>query len=157
MTLYEINQAISGCLTIDTETGEAMFDEERFAELEMLRQDKLENIACWIKNLNADAEALQKEILSLKKRKEDAERTAERLTELLKNELNGERFSTPKVAVSWRRSSQVVADNIEIVPPAFLRIKTITEIDKVAVKDATKRGESIPGVHIEETLNMNIK
>ena len=58
MTIYEIDQAIMNC--VDAETGE-IIDTERLDKLQMERDAKLENVACWIKDLKAEAEALKAE------------------------------------------------------------------------------------------------
>ena len=62
MNLYEIDQEIMNC--VDMETGE-IIDPARLDELQMDRDIKIENIACWIKNLYADAEAFKTEKQSL--------------------------------------------------------------------------------------------
>ena len=56
MTIYEIDQAIMEC--VDIETGE-IIDTEQLDKLQMERDTKLENVACWIKELTAEAEAIK--------------------------------------------------------------------------------------------------
>ena len=56
--LYEIQEGILSC--IDLKTGE-IIDVERLHELQMERRQKIRNIACWIKNLLADARAYEEE------------------------------------------------------------------------------------------------
>ena len=51
MTLYEIDDAILNC--IDEETGE-IIDAEQLDKLYMEKEEKLENIALWIKDLKAE-------------------------------------------------------------------------------------------------------
>lgn len=58
MNLYEIDREILAC--IDYETGEIL-DSQRLEMLEMEKEKKIENIGLWIKNLEAEAEALKKE------------------------------------------------------------------------------------------------
>ena len=58
MNLYEIDAEILGC--VDVETGE-IFDVDKFEELSLTRDAKIENICLWIKNLKAQAEALKAE------------------------------------------------------------------------------------------------
>ena len=48
MKLYEIDEAILNC--IDTETGE-IIDADQLDKLTMERDTKIENVACWIKDL----------------------------------------------------------------------------------------------------------
>ena len=65
MTLYEINQALTECMKIDAETGEITLDETLYNQLDMLRNDKLESIACWVKNLTAESKAIADEAKAL--------------------------------------------------------------------------------------------
>ena len=58
MKLYEIDREIEAC--IDFDTGEIL-DSERLDALQMERAAKLEGVACWIKNLTADAKAFREE------------------------------------------------------------------------------------------------
>ena len=58
MNLYEIDSEILGC--VDITTGE-IFDEDKFEELSLSREAKIENICLWIKNLKAEIEALKAE------------------------------------------------------------------------------------------------
>ena len=56
MNLYEINSQILNC--IDQETGEIM-DIDRLEALNMAKAEKVDNIACWVKNLEADVLAFE--------------------------------------------------------------------------------------------------
>ena len=74
MTLYEINQNIESALErmfteVDEETGEVK-DElvTELAELNIARDEKLEAIGCYIKNLQAEAAAILEESKQLKAR-----------------------------------------------------------------------------------------
>ena len=58
MKLYEIDNAILDC--IDLETGEVI-DTERLDAPNMERDAKIENVACWIKDLRAENEAIKSE------------------------------------------------------------------------------------------------
>lgn len=78
--LYEINESIVAAFErgIDAETGEILSEKalEELAKLEMERDEKVEGIALWIKNLLADAEVLKKEkrCLNSAKRQRKTER-----------------------------------------------------------------------------------
>ena len=80
MTLYEIDEQILGC--VDSETGE-IIDEEKLAELNIAFDEKVENIALWIKNLLSEAEAIKQEKLKLGDRQKAAENKAESLKKYL--------------------------------------------------------------------------
>lgn len=155
MTLYEIDKSISDL--IDPETGEIL-DYEAFESLQMEREQKCENIACWIKNLNAEATAIREEEKTLADRRRAAENKAERLKMYLRLALNGQKFSTSKVAVSYRNSRRVfIGDEAEFLRehPEYARIKT--EIDKASITDALKSGEIIPGAILEDNISVIVR
>ena len=65
MNLYEIDTEILGC--VDMETGE-IIDDGRLDRLQMEKEKKIENIACWYKNLKAEEGAIDSEIKNLNAR-----------------------------------------------------------------------------------------
>ena len=89
MTIYEIDQAIMRC--VDLETGE-IIDTEKLDKLQMERDTKLENVACWIKDLKAEAEALKNEKQALAERQKVAENKMESLKKYLGYALDGNAF-----------------------------------------------------------------
>ena len=151
--LFEINQATMNC--IDMETGE-IIDTEALDRLEMERDTKIENIALWIKNLNADAAALKAEKQALEARQKAAENKAESLKRYLAAALNGSRFATPKVAITWRRSESVDVTDISKLDKEYLKYSDPTP-DKTKLKAALKLGIEIEGATLTEKQNMQIK
>lgn len=89
MNLFEIENEIMNCW--DQETGEIL-DSDRLDQLEMERDTKIENIALYIKNLTADAEALKAEKQSFAERQKAAENKAELLKKYLATYLAGQKF-----------------------------------------------------------------
>ena len=104
MKLYEIDNAILDC--IDMETGE-IIDIDKLNELELERETKIENVACWIKDLKVEAEAIKTEKQALAERQRVAENKAESLKKWLAYALQGEKFKTPKCAISFRKTESV--------------------------------------------------
>lgn len=153
-SLYEINQAISEC--IDTETGE-LIDTERLEHLTMEKGEKIENVACWVKNLTAEAAAYNAEKKVFAEREATALKTAESLKKWLAVALEGQKFSTAKCAVSFRKSEAVMVDDINLIPAEMLRVKTTYEPDKTAIKNAIKSGREINGCMLVENSNIQIK
>ena len=153
MTLFEIEQEILSC--IDTETGE-IIDLERLNSLEIDRDRKIENIALWIKNLLADAEALKNQKQIFADRQKVAENKAESLKQYLNNYLAGQKFSTDKVAISFRKSTAVnITDPLQI-PKEYLKYSDPT-IDKAAIKKAIAQGSVVGGAEIVESQSIQIK
>jgi len=58
------------------------------------------------------------------------------------------RFSFPNHELSSRRSQAVVIDDEQALAPEWLTVKTTTQPDKAAIKQALKAGHQIPGVQL---------
>ena len=159
MKLWEINQALEALLEQeDPETGELLCDMEQLEAVLMERDAKLENIALYIKNKTAEAEAIKAEKLALEKRQKTAANKAERAKGFLEEYLKGQKFSTPKVAVSWRRSEAVdLTERFWRTANNGRFLKYTPEANKTAIKAALKNGEEIPGAELVSRNNMQIK
>jgi len=163
MKLFDIDEKLAACVkldesrVVDTESGE-IIDLEAIAALEMERDKKIENLGCWYKNLLADAEALKAQKNAFAEREKAAKDKAESLKGFLGRYLNGKKFETAKVAMSFRKSEAVEFDAkcIGDVPEEFLKFKD-PELDKVAVKKAIKAGETVPGCELVQRQNLQIK
>ena len=161
MNLYEINLAIEKAFdeAIDPETGEIL-SENALAyldELEMARDTKIENIGCWIKNLDAEAEALKKEKQAFADRQKRAEKKSASLRRYLSSVLDGQKFQTEKVAISFRKSESVQIDDESQIPAPYIKQKIETMPDKTAIKKAIKAGVVLPGASLVESQNVQIK
>ena len=162
MNLYQINEAIEATfsLAVDPATGEV--DDEKLYLLEMLEMDrdkKVENIACLIKNLRADATAYKAEKDAFAKRQKQAENKADSLVRYLETALNGEKFSTDKCAINFRKTSKIVLNEgctVYDIDTHYLRMKE-PELDKQAIKQALADGIKVDGVHEEPGLSMTVR
>lgn len=152
-TLYEINAAILEC--IDTETGE-IIDCERLNALEVERQQKIENVALWYKNLLSDAEQYKAEKTAFAEKERIAKNKAESLKRWLDLALAGESYKSTRVNISYRASEQVIIDDIFKIDDSYIKYAEPTP-DKAAIKKALKEGAKIDGAHIESKSNIQIK
>ena len=153
MNLFEINQEIMSC--VDTETGE-LLDEEKFAALQIDMQDKLEGLGCWIKNLEADAAALKAEEQAFAERRKSVERQITNKKQYLSNFLDGEKFETLRVKISFRKSESLEVSEEAKIPEEFLKYKE-PEVNKVDLKKAVKAGLVLDGVQLVQKQNIQIK
>lgn len=153
MKLYEIDQAILDC--IDLETGE-IIDTEQLDKLTMEREAKLENVACWIKELKAEAEALKAEKMAFAKRQQVAENKMESLKKYLAYALDGQAFKTTRASVTFRKSQSVEIADIYKLDENYLRYKE-PEADKTAIKEAIKQGKTVAGATLVENTSVIIK
>lgn len=155
--LYEISRKIAYFeFEIDPETGE-LLNAPEWDELNMTYEKKVENIACYIKDINGDVAKFKAEEEQLKKRRKSLERKAEYLEQLLLNNMGGEKFSSVRCAVSFRRSEAVQVDSVEHIPAELLRVKTTVEPNKTAIKEALKAGTEISGCKLIENTSIQIK
>ena len=160
MTLWEINAAITAC--VDAETGE-IIDFDQLDKLQMAREEKLENIALYIKALEAEVIAIREEEKALAARRKVKENKVFRLREYLSDALAGQSFETPRVALSFRSSQAVkVTDSLALLDwlqsnyDDCLTYKT-PGVRLDAVKMLIKRGVDVPGAEIETRSNLQMK
>lgn len=158
--LYEINQTLLNLRETEdgiicTLTGELLTT----ADLEKLAVEKdkvIENLACWYKELETDADGIDAEIKRLQERKKAKKNKAEQLKKVLADELNGKKFETAKCAMSFRKSSSVVVDNEDSIPGGYL-VEQKPKVDKTAIKKALNAGVEVAGCHLETKNNLQIK
>lgn len=170
MNIYEIDRNFADTmeeimLVFDEETGEVTdidkFEElkRRLNELQEERDTKISNVACWYKQLCAEAEAIKAEKMALAKRQQTAEKKAENLKKYLEYALQGEKFKDARVSISYRKSKSVAfSDNFDCrnLPEEFQKITyepKKTELKKAIEED----GIDFPGVEIVEKTSMQIK
>lgn len=153
MNLFQIDEEIMSC--VDMETGE-IIDTEKLEQLTVDRDTKIENIACWIKNLSAEAEALKVQKQIFADRQKTAENKMESLKKYLSGYLDGEKFSTSKVAISFRKTARVNVTDITKIPEKYLKYAEPAP-DKTAIKAAIKEGVDVAGAEIVEGQSISIK
>lgn len=157
MTLYEIDKALADFeFEVDEETGEIL-NAADLDELKMAREDKIENIGLYIKNLEAEKEAVKHEKDNFADREKRLGKKIDSLKKYLTYALDGQKFSTPKVVVSFRKSESVLVKDKYLIPDNYMNISVVREPNKTAIKNALKRGEEIMGVELLEKQNVSIK
>lgn len=164
-TLYEIDrnlyELLENEMVVDEETGEILFEESDIDNLLLTRDQKLENTACYIKNLMSDINDLKTEEKALNERRKAKEKKVERLKSYLSNSMlmfGDKKFETAKVVLSFRKSKQVeIADGAKI-PQEYMTVKVEENPNKTKLKDAIlKQGVVIDGVQVVEKENLQLK
>jgi len=160
MNLYEITREA-------LELASLLETEELTPELEqalVINQDQLQakanNYAKVIVNIQSDADAIDNEIKRLKAMKESKDRAITRLKEAVKNAMlvsNIEKIESPLFKLSIRKSEAVEVDMLEGLPSEFLNVKNVVTPDKIAIKEAIKRGEFVLGARLIDNFNLQIK
>lgn len=154
MNLYEINSQILDC--IDQETGEVM-DIDRLEELNMAKAEKVDNIACWVKNLEADVAAFEAQEKAFSDRRAAAKRKIDSLKHYLTDALGGQNFSSDRCAVSFRRSKAVCVLDEAAVPSEYMTEMTTRTPNKTAIAALLKTGTAVPGCELVERVNPSVK
>lgn len=157
MKLYEIDETILNC--IDQETGE-IIDAEKLDALQMEREQKIENVALWIKDLTAEAAAYKAEKQAFEARQKAAEKKAESLKTWLSEALAGANFKTTKAAVSFRRTQSVQVNDIWELGEEFLKYPEPTpdkNAIKAAIKAAIEAGQEFKGAELVESISCSVK
>lgn len=171
MKLYELTSDFAELF----DEFESMEDDDMkqawFDTLDGIEQEfevKAENIAVFIKELNAEIEALKQEEERLRARRKAKETKTESLKDYLKSCMiciGRLKIDTVKARISIRNNPEAAQfDNekgfvrmcMENDLEDFLRYKE-PEINKTAVKEALKAGEKIPGAELGRTQSIIIK
>lgn len=168
MKLYELSKDYEN-LILAIENGDIPEEalQDTLESIEVLLDEKADNIACWIKQLTAEAEAIKAEEDKLKARRTAKLNRAERLTEYLAECLTNagrNKIETARNVISFRKTPpKVVFDNegkfIEWAmnnADSLLKYSKPT-VDRTAVKVALENGAEIEGVRIESSANIQIK
>lgn len=169
MSLYDIDRKIAELLEngyneecIDAETGEFIEGkvEELLSQYECDRSVKIENIALYIKNLNAEAEAIKLEEKKLADRRKAKENKVARLEEYLTSSLisnNETTFESSRCSLSFRKSVKVIIEDEKNLPVDYIKQKIEYTADKTKIKKDLQSGKEIIGAFLEEKQNLQIK
>ena len=167
MTLYEISDNYLQLLAA-IEAGdipeEAISDTLEAVEGEL--DDKIDNIACYIKSLRAEAEIIKAEEHNLAARRKAKESKAERLAEYLSDAMqrsNKTKLETARNKISFRRSygtritdEEAFIEWAEQNAPDAIK-KTVTVKPVLAVVKELCKTTNLPFAVVEETQNIQIK
>ena len=169
MTLYEIDAQIAALenaseddMIIDEETGELGSVVQALDALRMAREEKLENVACWVKNLIAEADAIREEENRLVKRRKSAETKAERLKAWLLAAMTREdgttdKLNTGRVMVSVKRNPPSTVVDDALLPSTYKVAKITYQPNKELIKRELLAGGEVPGAYLEYGRSVVIK
>ena len=159
MRLYEIANEYQRFL-FEVEQGN--IPEEAIADtLEGIEGEltvKVDNIACLIKNTNAEVKALADEERALRERRRAKSNMVDRLKNYLVDALTDadiKKVEGTRAVVSIRNSKSVEIDEDAELADEYLRIKT--EPNKTAIKDALQGGVKVDGARIVTSQGAVIK
>lgn len=159
--IYEAHERLNALL-LDSDYDPVQQKEyDGYAEmLGGLEQEKIDNIAAFLRHLDDDAAFLKQEAARLAAKAEVLEtRKANFLNYLLntlnnfgKDEVNG-RFSK----ISKRTSRAVRIILLGALPEKFVKKETIETPDKKAIKKALEEGKLVPGAELEHREYIRVR
>lgn len=162
MKLYEIDEAIANFeFEIDEETGEILNVDE-LDNLNMAREQKVENIAILYKNSKAETDALIEERNKLNERIQRSKNRDNSLFNYLKFALGGKPFSTTKCECTFRTSEAVEIPDDYLVPDKYCELTITRKPVKSNIKKFLKglseeEAEKIEWARIEKRQNLSVK
>ena len=169
MTLYDIDAQIAALdgaaeddMLIDAETGELLSVAQALDALRMEREEKLENVACWVKNLCAEADAIREEENRLVKRRKAAETKAANLKSWLLAAMTREdgttdKLKTGRVSISVKRNPPSTVVDDELLLSTYKVAKITYQANKELIKRELLAGGEVPGAHLEYGRSVVIK
>ena len=162
MKLYEIPEEYRKVLEgvqVDEETGEIL-GTDALVEFAGDLNETIKNTGLYLFELDSEAQQIDAQIKRLKARKDGMKRRADTLKNLMLDAMTScglKKVSDPLVTVYLRKSTATIVDNMELIPKDLLRVKVETSPDLVAISKTIKSGIEVPGAHLEERQNVNIK
>lgn len=157
MTLFEIDKAIADFeFEVDEETGE-LLNVQELDDLQMAREQKIENVGLYIKNLEAEADAVEHQEKIFADRKKRIRKKIEGLKGFLGYALNGQKFKTDRVEMSFRKSESVLIKDEYLIPDEYCEFTMVRKPNKKNLKDALKKGKELMGVELVEKQNISIR
>lgn len=169
MKLYEISPEIEQLHNqmIIVANNDELTETEQDEQLEKLNdtlngmrqelEDKALDIACLIKEEQAEAQAIKFEINRLKERQSAHNNASNFWKKYLQNNIAKVKYEDGRAKISWRNSKSLHIDPLAEIPEAYHRIKI--ETDKVKLKKDIQNGvfEKTSQIYIEEKENIQIK
>lgn len=164
MQLYEIDKRYMEVLeqgfSVDEETGEILFDAENMDKLDVEFNEKVDNIACYIKDLNGLSESIASEIKALQERKKQNDAKAERLKGYITSSMqlrNLNKLESVRNKLSFRKSISVMVEDESKIDEDLFTVKVEKKLDKNKVKALLKEGIEVEGCKLVENTNLQIK
>jgi len=154
MNLFEIKREILSCTTTDPETGVESIDTAKLAALQADSEEIIENLACWIRNLESDSAALKEQKMIFQKRQQSAEKKAESLKAYLADFLNGSKFTSPRVKVSPSTSVSVEIGDLSEIPDKFCDFKKSPRLTEI--RNEIKLGNYVPGAYLMQHSSVRV-
>ena len=159
-TMYAISENYLELMN-EIEEAEGILTPEMESALDINKEElkvKSASYYDFIQSLDADSLTVKAEIDRLTKRK----KRNDALSKLLKDRLLGAvimhgDFTSGTLDFGTRKSQSIVIEDEDEINKKFKISKVTTSIDKKAIKEAIKSGETVKGAILQDNKNLKIK
>lgn len=163
-SLYEINgaylQALETSFIVDEETGEIIFQADLLNQLDDEFNSKVDNICCFIKDLENLSEGIKAEKKALDERLKSNESKIESLKKYIANGLDLRqmvKLETPRNKISFRTSKSVEVVDEAMIKGNYWKEEVVKKLDKKSILDDLKAGKEVEGCALLVKNNLQIK
>lgn len=166
MKLYELTTDFLGFVeAVDNDEIPEEAIADTLESIELAIEDKADNMACLLKNLDAEITAFKTEENRLAERRKAKEKTYDRIKEYLAENLQRvgiDKMETVRNKITFRKSESVEVDEVAFIKWAEknrddLLTYSAPKVNKTAIKMALKDGDKIVGASIVIRQNIQIK
>lgn len=160
-SIYELNKdyaELSAMLEAAETPEEIEAIQNTLEMIDLSIEEKIENTAKYMVNVESDIQGLKTEIDRLTKIKKAKENAVERLknnVEYAMKQKGIEKLEVGTFKAYYKKSESVEITNLDVIPADYTRVEI--KADKVAIKKAIKAGETVEGAHIQTNMNFYIK
>ena len=157
MNLYELSLSFQEVQNMDLDPGVM---KDTLDSIEDAIENKAENIAKLIRNLESDVLAYKEEEERLKTKRQSTENKVKWLKTYLEDnmKLTGKtKFKSGMFNFSIQKNpASVNITDEKIIPEEFL-IQQPPKVDKTSLKEILKRGIEVPGAELKQTEGLRIR
>lgn len=160
-SIYELNKdyaELSAVLEAAETPEEIEAIQNTLEMIDLSIEEKIENTAKYMVNVESDIQGLKTEIDRLTKIKKAKENAVERLknnVEYAMRQKGVEKLEVGTFKAYYKKSESVEITNLDVIPADYTRVEI--KADKVAIKKAIKAGETVEGAEIKVNQNFYIK
>ena len=149
-SIYELNKdyaELSAMLEAAETPEEIEAIQNTLEMLDLSIEEKIENTAKYMVNVEADIQGIKAEIDRLNKVKKSKEYSMK--------QKGIEKLEVGTFKAGYRKSESVEITNLDVIPADYTKVEI--KADKTAIKKAIKAGETVEGAEIKVNQNFYIK
>ena len=165
MNLYELTTEFKELINlIENEEIPAEAIEDTLQGIQMEIEDKIDNCACVLKQLNAEIDAIKSEEQRLKERRESKQKKAEWLKNYISHamtETGKQKIETARNVLSFRKSEAVEIKD-DFIGWAMQNAEHLLSFGKPSprkelIKEIIKNGGEVTGAEIKTNYSLQVK